>query len=844
MSKLKSLFSGVFKTGGSSGRRHASKGGSPVEFSTKFDIFHHLDFTIPELQPVKLSLDFEKHEKAFEQFFHYLKMRTSPAFLCRWWKREEIVEMLQEEYTTEAQALSEIKEQILSHHFRLFASHSIQAGTKISWNRNYETGAAVNTELWQPGKRYRTEELEADRHHDIRFVWALNRHQHFLDLGKAYWCTGDEACPKEFVEELSDWIEQNPYPFSVNWASPYEIALRGIFWIFGYSFFIRSELFDEEFFSRFYQALLEHGHAVYEALQRRHDSSTPKAQLVAQVTFLYLLGTMFPEYNRSKAWGKFAWDVLQWNTPLLSKEELMQDDVASLASIVELYVIVLLVRKNNRYHVPPIVFETLNSLMQQLSAFVKPDGCLTRFGEAWPCYLLAGMFASRPGNAQYLFSLAAILLKKSSLAFIGRRFDASLLWFLGEEGRQEFEDIPMSPPEESSLLLPNDSYAIMRDGWEPDSSYCLLSTATTNVHASPLAHSDLFSFELVIRGREYIKDSGPYSSHPDEWNEYFRSMSAHNSVTVDRMQHLAFRNNSPKSACDIWASTPRFDLLSASHSGFEELDEAITHRRAVFYYKPDYWIFCDLLTGEGQHFFDQYFHFPSFRLNIDFSNKCVNVKLENSEHFILMPFNAHELDVSIFTGGESPDSGWSSEGYKLPVEAPFIRYGKKKSAPGSFHTLIHTYSHDEPRAFSGRLLPVESHNGSLLAHEVSALEVSHEEETHYFTLVHDMNYETVQIEDMTFSGRLFFLRMEGDKIREVLLFKSSLLKAEEKILFQSETPVDYLALRFDGETLHAECEGNYTFQTNYPEISQVFVNNRQASMQYEENMRIISTSRI
>ncbi|MCP4402932.1 MAG: hypothetical protein GY801_37220 [bacterium] len=843
MSKLKSLFSGLFKAEGTPGRRRSSKGGGPVEFPTKFDIFHYLDFTIAELQPVKLSLDFEKRDKAFEQFFHYLKIRASPAFLCRWWKREEIIEILQRDYAEDASALLEAKEQILAHRFRLFASHSIQADAQILWNRSYEPGAAVDTDLWQPGKPYQAAELEADREHDIRFVWEFNRHQHFLDLGKAYWYTGDEACAQEFVEELSAWIEQNPYPLSVNWAKPYEIALRGIFWIFGYSFFFRSELVDEEFFCRFYQALLEHGHAIHKALQRP-DPSTRKHHLVAQAAFLYLLGTMFPEYVQSKEWGKFAWDVLQWNTPLLSSEELMQDCVASLSSTIELYIMVLLVRKNNRYHVPPVVFETLNAMMQHLSAFMKPDGSLARFGEVWPCHLLTGMFASNPDKAQYLFSLAAILLKNPNLAFIGRRIDASLLWFLGEEGRQEFENIQMSPPEKSSYLLSNASYAIMRDGWGPAGSYCLLATAATGTHASHQGHSDLFSFELVIRGRGYINDSGPYSFHADEWNEYFRSMCAHNSITVDRVEHLLFDHKSLTSECDIWASTPRFDLLSAFHSGFEELAEAIIHRRAVFYRKPDYWIFCDLLTGEGQHFFDQYFHFLPFRLHVDFTNKCVNAKLGDNEHFILMPFNAHELDVSIFTGGESPDSGWIGKGYKQQVEAPFIRYGKKTSAPTSFHTLIHTYSHDEPRVFSGRLLQVEADNSPLLSHEVSALEISHEQETHYFALVHDMKYEIVQIEHLIFSGRLFFLRKEGDTFRELLLCKCSLLKIDGKVLFQSETPVEYLALRFEGETLYADCEEHYTFQIEYPEISQVFINNRQASLQYEGNMRIISTARV
>ncbi|PID56672.1 hypothetical protein CSB45_10590 [candidate division KSB3 bacterium] len=841
--KLKTLFSGLLKGSHSLGRHRSLERRSPVELSTKFDIFQYLDFNIPELQPVKLSLDFEKYEKAFEQFFQYLKIRTSPAFLCRWWKREEIVECLRHGYAAEESFILEAKDRILAHRFQLFGAHDIQADSRILWNRSHETGRSADTELWPSGVQYRAEDLETDDRQDVHFIWELNRHVHFLDLGKAYWYTGDEACAREFVEEVLGWIEQNPYLLSVNWTNPHEIALRGIFWIFGYNFFVRSEYVDEAFLCAFYQALLEHGHAVHSVLQQP-DSSCPKHSLTAQASFLYLLGTMFPEYLHSKAWARVGWDLLQWKTPQLLPEDLKQDCVASLVSIIEFYLIVLLVRKHNRYHVPPVVFENLQELMELLSAFVKPDGSLSRFGSVWPNYMLAGMFPSRPGKAEYLFSLAAVLLKSPTLAYLGRRIDPAQLCFLGKDELQDFENLPREAPGKNSSLVANSSFAMMRDGWEPDSSYCLVSMAPSSVHQSSLAHSDLLSFELVIRGHDYLQDSGPYSCQKDEWNEFFRSMWAHNSITVDRIKHLPFQQKFLTTSCDIWTSTPRFDLLSASHSGFEELDEAIAHRRAIFYYKPDYWILCDLLTGEGRHFFDQYFHFPSFRLHVDFTNKCVSVKVDEREHFVLMPFNANELDVSIFTGGESPDSGWISQGYKWAVEAPFIRYGKKSIAPNSFHTLIHSYAHDTALTFSGRLLQVEADGKRLLSHEVSALEICHEQKTDYFVLVHEMKYESVQIERFSYSGRMFFLRQEGDALQELLLFQCSLLKIAGKVVFQSTTPVEYLRLRFEGESLYAECEENYTFRMEYPAISQVFVNNRQASLQYDAEMRIISTARL
>src|SRR6185436_17646183 len=45
---------------------------------------------------------------------------------------------------------------------------------------------------------------------DHKIIWELNRHQHWLALGRACWLTGDAKYRDRFVEELTGWLAANP----------------------------------------------------------------------------------------------------------------------------------------------------------------------------------------------------------------------------------------------------------------------------------------------------------------------------------------------------------------------------------------------------------------------------------------------------------------------------------------------------------------------------------------------------------------------------------------------------------------------------------------------------------
>ena len=45
---------------------------------------------------------------------------------------------------------------------------------------------------------------------DHKVIWELNRHQHWLTLGRAYWLTGKARYRGAFIAELEDWLDDEP----------------------------------------------------------------------------------------------------------------------------------------------------------------------------------------------------------------------------------------------------------------------------------------------------------------------------------------------------------------------------------------------------------------------------------------------------------------------------------------------------------------------------------------------------------------------------------------------------------------------------------------------------------
>ncbi len=95
---------------------------------------------------------------------------------------------------------------------------------------------------------------------DIKVPWELSRFQHIFMLGKAYQINQDNKYADAFQNQISDWIEQNPYMTGVNWVCPMDVAIRAINWIWGFYFFKDTPNISNAFWIKFINILHLHLH--------------------------------------------------------------------------------------------------------------------------------------------------------------------------------------------------------------------------------------------------------------------------------------------------------------------------------------------------------------------------------------------------------------------------------------------------------------------------------------------------------------------------------------------------------------------------------------------------------
>src|SRR5690606_3758391 len=97
------------------------------------------------------------------------------------------------------------------------------------------------------------------RGRDVKFPWELSRMQHLPTLGKAYMLTKRECYAEEIVGQILHWLDDNPCPYGVNWASPMDVAIRVMNLIWAYQFIKNAPVMTSDFVARFAVSIHQHG---------------------------------------------------------------------------------------------------------------------------------------------------------------------------------------------------------------------------------------------------------------------------------------------------------------------------------------------------------------------------------------------------------------------------------------------------------------------------------------------------------------------------------------------------------------------------------------------------------
>ena len=330
---------------------------------------------------------------------------------------------------------------------------------QIDWHKDFKISVR-----WNPDVLYDTETVKGSGS-DIKVPWELSRFQHLPTLGKAYWLTGDNKYAKEFVDEISDWIDTNPPQYGVNWTGTMDIAIRAVNWIWGYYFFEDSPEVSDEFLLKSLKSLYIHGKHIRANLEHASRAMAFANALLngklaisilkpgwrgmngnhylSDIVGLIYLGVMFPEFKEARKWREFGIKELINEM----KGQVHADGIAYEGSIsyhrlvTELFLSATLLCLKNGIIFPDWYMQRLEKMIKFVMYYTKPDGTAPQIGDNddGRLHILADYENWNRLDHQYLLSIGAVLFNRPDFKQAAGEFHEEAFWLLGEEGQKVFE---------------------------------------------------------------------------------------------------------------------------------------------------------------------------------------------------------------------------------------------------------------------------------------------------------------------------------------------------------------------------------------------------------------------
>ena len=622
------------------------------------------------------------------------------AFFFTAVRREEMTAAWRAAFDRERETILQA-DRVLDHVFDLLGSGETKLGDEIDWSRDFKTGYS-----WPSHRPITGKEIAClDKNADIKVPWELSRFQHASLIGKAYWLTGDERYAEEFVSQVLDWIEKNPWGRGPNWACAMDVAIRAANWILGYHFFEASDRFNEDARRAVVRSLWQHGWFIERNLERGRVTGN---HYIADLAGLLCLGVFFSGCERGRYWRDFALRELFSEM----RRQVLDDGVDYEKSIgyhrlaLELVTYSFVLARLNGLAIPPETEERWEKMVDFVAACVKPDGTAPQIGDSDDgiFYKLATPVGSGSPflDHRYLLSLGALIFGRKDLAALSGGYTEEAFWALGHESKEGFERLQdgAAAVQDSAAFRTAGIYVMRAPG------HCAIVDAGDNGMAGlgAHAHNDALSFELYAFDKSFIVDPGTYLyTAALEWRNRFRSTAYHNTVCVDGEEinpiverWLFALPDAGEVIIHRWEVGDGELVFEAAHDAYRRLKKPVVHRRAIrFDKRTEVWTIDDRFEGKGVHLFESRLHFapgieparvPGEKGR--FETVCEGARLRIEAR------SENEFEAEIEDGWYSP-----SYGRRVPIRA--LKYSWRGDPPCRFVITLSNADHDAREARVG-----------------------------------------------------------------------------------------------------------------------------------------------
>jgi hypothetical protein len=507
--------------------------------------------------------------------------------------------------------------------------------------------------------------------HNFEWQWQLCRMGFWDHLGSAYRATGNEKYARAWALQFRSFIAQNPVPDHVEnrpksaWRTiDCGIRMKSS-WPNAFYSFLPSPEFTDEDVALYLHSCLDHARYVTKF-------STTGNWLTMEMSGLYSIGALYPEFKEAPDWRRHAANVL-----LAQQAQQFLPDGAQFelspgyhnVALQSISAIPHLAKQVGRLGELPAGYVAGMEKAYDYDLFLMaPDRSLPRFNDSWP------------GN------MKATLQK--ALEFYPDRAEYQWIGSDGADGHA---------PAETSHAFPWAGFYAMRSGWNRDANYGVL-------RAGPIGHAhcqqDKLDFLIWPYGRELLFSSGGGSYEQSPWRTYATGTYGHNCVLVDgkaqcRQTRDREANVSTSPIEARWQSSPDCDFVAGVYDqGYgDETSRIATQTRCVLFLKPDIFVVADTLAphDEASHTYQARWHLLTTKTQIDKTTRVLVTTDPGLPNLAIVPLLTDGLEVRSASGVTKPQLlGWDVRKDLVPeyVPATTLLHTRQGAGIQNFLTLF------------------------------------------------------------------------------------------------------------------------------------------------------------
>jgi len=475
----------------------------------------------------------------------------------------------------------------------LFRAYHVNLGSNIHWH-----STIINENIWPLVYFRQIPTRNSATTGDLRTTWELNRHLHWLTLGKAYFLSGSSEHFDVFWNQFEGWTKENPYLMGVNWISAMEVAIRLNHWLAAYTLFCDCPDFGKESKVKFWCWVYLHIHYLQYHLTSE-DRGFRNNHLIMEGATLFLAGILFGEFKEASFWEDKGYKVLTEELKMQFLSDGTHEELCSsyILQVCEAYLYTTVIAERMGLRTVEKWRQDINKMLSALFAIAKPDRNLPLLGDGDEGTFLGLSVDRSRMNIRTIADIAWMWGNTGGTPVIQEHPSEGAFWFVGP-----VKPIPSRRETAETLVLDNAQFAIYKETSRQGYHYCIFSASIKEpIHNYGHRHGDLLSVNLALFGNDIFVDPGTYCYNgPLDLRNYFQSTPAHNTVTLNGRSQIDYEGHFGIERIDYCSDLKVFDYGGVKIFRGQYIDKGreVWHCRYIILMMPDFIVIHDF-CGEG-----------------------------------------------------------------------------------------------------------------------------------------------------------------------------------------------------------------------------------------------------